>query len=158
MNPRIPADIIAEAYESDPQAADAEYGGNFRSDIADFISQESVAAVTMNGRSELPPVDGVTYQAFVDPSGGVSDSMALAVGHLQGGTGVLDAILECRAPFDPSVAVEQCTALLRRYKVTRVVGDRFAGEWPKARFAERGIMFEQSARPKSDLYLDFLSL
>ena len=40
----------------------------------------------------------------------------------------------------------------------RVVGDRYAGEWPNARFREHGIEFEQSARAKSDLYLDLLPL
>src|ERR1700730_3163437 len=69
MNPRIPADIIAEAYESDPQAADAEYGANFRSDIADYISREAIDEVTMHGRHELPFCDGTVYAAFVDPSG-----------------------------------------------------------------------------------------
>ena len=52
----------------------------------------------------------------------------------------------------------QCAALLRRYGVAKIVGDKYAGEWPPARFAEHGIEFEQSARPKSDLYHDFLPL
>ena len=48
--------------------------------------------------------------------------------------------------------------LLRRYGVSAIIGDKYAGEWPRARFAEHGIDFEQSARPKSDLYHDFLPL
>ena len=96
----------------------------------------------------------MTYAAFCDPSGGVNDAMTLAVAHLRDGAiCVLDAILEVRPPFDPEVAVAACTAVLRRFGVTRVVGDRYAGEWPKARFAEHGIAFEQSARSKSDLYI-----
>ena len=47
---------------------------------------------------------------------------------------------------------------LRRFGITRVIGDKYAGEWPRARFAEHGIAFEQSARPKSDLYCDLLPL
>ncbi len=39
-----------------------------------------------------------------------------------------------------------------------MTGDRYAGEWPRARFREHGIEFEQSARPKSDLYHDLLPL
>ena len=42
--------------------------------------------------------------------------------------------------------------------MTKIVGDKYAGEWPRARFAEHGIEFEQSARPKSDLYHDLLPL
>jgi hypothetical protein len=101
----------------------------------------------------------VTYAAFCDPSGGVNDAMTLAVAHLRDGAiCVLDAALEVRPPFDPEVAVSACTAVLRRFGVTRVIGDRYAGLWPAARFAEHGIAFEQSARPKSDLYCDLLPL
>jgi hypothetical protein len=42
--------------------------------------------------------------------------------------------------------------------VTRVVSDKYAGDWPKARFAEHGIALEQSAKPKSDIYHDLLPL
>ena len=73
MNPRAPKHIIAEAYEDDPESAKAEYGAEFRTDLADFVSRETVEAVTMGDRSELPPEPGVTYSAFVDPAGGGSD-------------------------------------------------------------------------------------
>jgi hypothetical protein len=159
MNPSLDKAIIEEAYESDPEAAKAEYGAEFRDDLADYINKEVVDAVTMSGRSELPPQTGVAYSAFCDPSGGVSDAMTLAIGHLShGDMCVLDAALEVRPPFDPEAAVAQCAALLRRYRVSTVVGDRYAGEWPKARFAEHGIEFAQSARPKSALYGDLLPL
>lgn len=159
MNPRIDPAIIAEAYESDPEAARAEYGAEFRNDLADFVTREIVEAVTAWGRSELPPEPGVTYAAFCDPSGGANDAMTLAVAHLRDGeVCVLDAVLEVRPPFDPERAVAECACVLRRFGVTRIIGDRYAGEWPKARFREHGITFEQSARPKSDLYHDLLPL
>src|ERR1019366_8768981 len=125
-----------------PESARAEYGAEFRDDLADFVTREIVDSCTMFGRHELPPEPGITYAAFCDPSGGVSDSMTLAVAHLRDGdVCVLDAILECRPPFDPTNAVKECTALLKRFGITRVVGDRYAGEWPRARFAEQGIVF-----------------
>lgn len=159
MNPRIDPAIIAEAYESDPEAARAEYGAEFRDDLADFVTREIVDAVTAWGRTELPPEPGVTYSAFCDPSGGANDAMTLAVAHLRDGeTCVLDAILEVRPPFDPERAVAECASVLRRFGVSRIIGDRYAGEWPKVRFREHGIAFEQSARPKSDLYHDLLPL
>ena len=159
MNPGVDQRIVNEAYENDPESAKAEYGGEFRTDLADFVSRETVDAVTMWDRSELPPDPGVTYSAFVDPSGGVSDSLTLAIAHLsRDAVCVLDALLEVRPPFDPEKAVEQCAALLRRYGVAKIIGDKYAGEWPPARFAEHGIEFEQSARPKSDLYHDLLPL
>ena len=159
MNSDAPKRIIAEAYEDDPESARAEYGAEFRTDLADFVTRETVDAVTMWGRSELPPEPGVVYFAFVDPAGGGSDSMTLAIGHLtKDAVCVLDALLEERPPLNPEEAVARCAALLRRYGITKVIGDKYAGEWPVARFAEHGIEFEQSARPKSDLYHDFLPL
>ncbi|CAN2533038.1 hypothetical+protein [Methylocapsa aurea] len=159
MNPRIDPAIIAEAYQDDPESARAEYGAEFRDDLADFVTREIVEAVTAWGRAELPPEPGVTYAAFCDPSGGANDAMTLAVAHLRDGeVCVLDAVVEVRPPFDPERAVAECASTLRRFGITRVIGDRYAGEWPKARFREHGIDFEQSARPKSDLYHDLLPL
>jgi hypothetical protein len=159
MNAKVDKAIIREAYESDPESARAEYGAEFRDDLADFVTREIIDAVTCCGRHALPPEPGITYAAFCDPSGGVSDSMTLAVAHLRDGAiCTLDAILEVRPPFDPEKAVAECTALLNQFGITRVVGDRYAGEWPKARFAEHGISFEQSAKPKSDIYHDLLPL
>lgn len=159
MNPRIDPEIIAEAYESDPEAARAEYGAEFRDDLADFVTREIVDAVTAWDRTELPPEFGITYSAFCDPSGGANDAMTLAVAHIRhDDICILDAVLEIRPPFNPEQAVVECAALLRRFGITHAIGDRYAGEWPKARFAEHGIVFEQSARPKSDLYGDLLPL
>ena len=158
MNPAFPQKTIDREYEKDPEASKAEYGAEFREDLADFITREAIDAITCWGRHELPPTPGITYAAFCDPSGGSSDAMTLAVAHLEGDAGVLDAVLEIRAPFSPDVAVAECVALLRRYNVARAVSDRYAGAWPVARFRDQGIALEQSARGKSDLYHDFLAL
>jgi hypothetical protein len=159
MNSRVDKRIIEEARESDPESARAEYDAEFRDDLADYITREAIDAVTMWGRHELPPEPSITYSAFIDPSGGVSDSMTLAVAHLSAdAVCVLDAVLEVRPPFDPTIAVEECTALLNRFSVTRAISDRYSGEWARARFAEHGIALEQSARPKSDIYHDLLPL
>lgn len=159
MNPSIDPAIIAEAYEEDPEAARAEYGAEFRDDLADFVTRETVDAVTMRGRSELPFEPGVSYLAFCDPSGGVSDAMTLAIAHITAtGTVVLDAVREARPPFDPEATVKDFAEVLRRYGITTVTGDRYGGEWPRQRFREHGIAYEPSARPKSDLYLDLLPL
>jgi hypothetical protein len=47
---------------------------------------------------------------------------------------------------------------LSGYRVSRVVGDRFAGEWPREQFKKLGITYEPSAAPKSDLYRDMLPM
>lgn len=159
MNPRIDSAIIAEAYESDPESARAEYGAEFRDDLADFVTREVVEAVTPIGRSELPPMPGVTYSAFCDPSGGASDAMTLAIGHLDHtGMAILDAVREARPPFSPEAVVIDFAALLKAYGISHVTGDRYGGEWPRQRFKEHGISYDPSARPKSNIYVDLLPL
>jgi hypothetical protein len=159
MNSSIDQAIIDEAYETDPESAKAEYGAQFRDDLADYITREAIDKVTMWGRRELPPMPGIAYTAFCDPSGGISDSMTLAVAHLSpNDTCILDSLLVVPPPFNPESAVKQCAELLRRYGIATVTGDHYAGEWPVARFSEHGIEFIQCARPKSALYQDLLPL
>lgn len=108
-------------------------------------------------RERLPQWDHV-YTAFVDPSGGSSDSMTLAIAHAEGKLVVLDAVREVRAPFSPGAVVEQFTALLAKYQVWTVHGDRYAGEWAREPFQQRGINYEPAEMTKSELYLAFLPL
>jgi hypothetical protein len=158
MNSSLDPAIVEEAYESDPEAAKAEYGAEFREDLADFLTQEAIDAVVMIDCDQLPPVPGVVYFAFLDPSGGSGDSMALAIGHLDGDICILDAALEVRAPFNPDDATSQCVALMRRYGVNVVTSDRWATGWVAQRFKEHGIEVAYSDRPKNEIYLDFLPL
>ena len=55
------------------------------------------------------------------------------------------------------MAKEFCD-LLRTYRVGRVTGDRYGGEWPRERFRVHGIQYELSDKPKSDLYGAMLPL
>jgi hypothetical protein len=150
---------IARAYEEDPQKAEAEFGAEFRRDLAPFVDPEVVEAAVVEGRFELPRVHGVSYFAFVDPSGGSADSMTLAIGHRgEDGVGVLDCVRETRPPFSPEAVVAEFSALLKEYRVRSVHGDRYAGEWPRERFREHGITYEVSERSKSQIYQEALPL
>jgi hypothetical protein len=79
FNPLLPRTVIDQALDRDPEAASAEWLAEWRSDLADFVIREVVDAVTISGRYELPPIADVYYSAFVDPSGGSSDDMTLAI-------------------------------------------------------------------------------
>jgi hypothetical protein len=160
MNATIDPAIIAEAYEDDPEAASAEYGAQFRSDLAAFVDRAVVEACTVANRYEIPPVPGQQYSAFIDPSGGSSDSMTLAIAHKDRGTDVaiLDAVREQRPPFSPENVVEDFARLMKSYGITKVVGDRFAGEWVRQPFQQYGITYNLADRSKSDLYRDCLPL
>jgi hypothetical protein len=162
MNPLLPTTLIAEAYDRDPAAAASEYGTDgtieFRSDLESFVGPDVVNACIPPGRTQRPPIAGVQYVAFVDPSGGGPDSMALAIAHPEGDCGVLDLVCEVRPRFSPEAAVADFVERLRWYGVTWVVGDRYAGEWPRERFTKHGIVYETSQLTKSELYHGLLPL
>jgi hypothetical protein len=158
MNPTVAERVVAEAMERDPAAAAAEYAAEFRTDVETFAAREAIEACTVAGRFELPPVRGLRYHAFVDPSGGSADAMTMAIAHTEGAVAVLDALREVRPPFSPERVVAEFSALMRRYRIDRAAGDRYAGEWPREQFAKQGIRYEPGARAKSELYRDLLPL
>ena len=107
-------------------------------------------------RFELPPVGGVRYFGFVDPSGGSQDSFTLAIAHQEKGTAVLDCVRERRPPFSPEAVVREFAELLKAYRVSTVSGDRYAGEWPREQFRKHGISYKPSEKDRSTLYLELL--
>lgn len=155
LNPSIPDSVIERARREDPAAAAAEWDAEFRRDVDGFLDRSAIEACVTTGRYEIPPVAGVTYRAFVDPAGGSGgDSFTCAVAH----GNILDAIREIKPPFSPERAVEELAAFLRSYRVSSVKGDRYAGEWPREQFQKRGILYDPSARSKSECYLELLPL
>ncbi|SDH65616.1 hypothetical protein [Roseospirillum parvum] len=158
MNPTVPQSLIDRALEEDPAAAGAEYMAQFRTDVEAYLAREVVEGLVSPGVHELPPVEGVRYFGFVDPSGGSKDAMTLAVSHLEGETRVLDAVREVKPPFSPESVVADFAALLKTYRISTVVGDRYAGEWPREQFRKLGIEYRTADRPRSDLYRDLLPL
>ena len=158
MNPGLDPAVIAEAYEDDAVSAAAEYGAEFRNDIAAFVAREVVDAAVVPGRREAMPLPSVRYVAFMDPSGGSADSFTLAIAHRSDEIAVLDVVREVRPPFSPESTVADFAELLKGYRIASVTGDRYAGEWPREQFRKHGISYELSEKPKSDLYRDLLPL
>src|SRR5262249_2676896 len=54
--------------------------------------------------------------------------------------------------------VAEFTETLKAYKISRVYGDRYAGEWPREQFRKRAIDYRISEKSKSELYSAFLPL
>jgi hypothetical protein len=159
MNLTVPQSVIDEAMEADPASALAEYGAQFRTDVETYIAREVVDAAVVPGRFELPSLTGTSYIAFVDPSGGNSDSMTMAIAHRGEHDRVtLDAVRERRPPFSPDDVVLEFVSLLKSYNICTVRGDRYAGEWPRERFRVHGITYEVAEQSKSDLYRDLLPI
>jgi hypothetical protein len=157
FNPTLLQSVVDRALERDSAAASAEYLAQFRSDIEGFVSYEVVSAC-VGGHFEMAPLEQHRYFAFVDPSGGSGDSMTMAIAHKEGDRAVIDLIREVRPPFNPETVVDDFCIVLKTYRVGRVVGDRYAGEWPREQFRKRGIGYVCSEKVKSDLYRDLLPL
>lgn len=162
MHPSYPQHRIDRAYEQDALAAASEYGSEghvtFRRDVAGFLDAETIDAVVVRDRRELPPLQDVSYTAFVDPSGGSRDSFTLAIGHREGSDrAVLDCVRERKPPFSPDAVVQEFAELLQSYQVYEVTGDRYAGEWPVERFLTHGVRYVPSTRTKSDIYRELVA-
>ena len=160
LNPSLPQRVVDRALEKDRARATAEYLAQFRTDVEGFVALEVVEGCVGDHR-EMLPAAGVTYRAFVDPSGGSEDAMTLAIAHKTTRPDervIVDAVREVRPPFSPSAVVDDFAALLKSYRVSKVVGDHYGGEFVKEPFRKHGISYEVCKQPKSDLFRDMLPL
>jgi hypothetical protein len=157
FNPSLPKSVVDRALERDPAAAAAEYLGEFRSDIESFISIEAVTACVSGSVLERQPQSSWRYTGFVDPSGGAGDSFTLGISHKEHGIAVLDLVREVKPPFSPEGVVKEFSYTLRRYRITKVTGDRYAGEWPREQFRKQGVAYHTSERAKSEIYIELLA-
>jgi len=159
FNPTLSAKFVQRALDRDPEAARAEYLGEFRDDISAFISAEAIAACVADGVIERLPVGGCEYVGFVDAAGGSgTDSFTAAVAHRDRFTGnaVLDAVREHRPPFSPAFAVEELAGFFKAYGIASITGDRWGGEFPREMFFQHGLAYVIAPLPKSDLYREMI--
>lgn len=154
MNPTVPQRIIDDAYARDPASAAAEYGAQFRTDVAAFLNEDWLTAAIMEGRYELPPQTGTTYHAFADPSGGGSDAFTLGIAHREKDATALDVCRGRRPPFSPEAVVIEFAALLKSYGLHVITGDRYAGQWVVEAFNKHGITYRHAEKSKSEIYLE----
>ncbi|MGX5803493.1 terminase [Bradyrhizobium sp. Arg314] len=159
LNPTIDPAIIEAALEEDPEAAKAEWLGQFRSDLSDFISRELVEAAVDHGVVARERLPGVHYTGFCDVAGGTGkDSFAAAVAHREGNSIVLDACLEIRPLFNPQTATQQAAELFKSYGISTVVADRYAVGFVIDAFKKQGISYRASERDRSTIYIESLPL
>lgn len=52
--------------------------------------------------------------------------------------------------------IDELARLCKRYRISRITGDNYAGEYPKELFRKRGITYELAKKHRSDIYRDFL--
>jgi hypothetical protein len=156
LNPTVDAGIIAQAYEDDPAAASAEWGANFRSDVSGYVDAAVIEAAIDVGVVTRPWRPGLVYRSGTDPSGGSHDSFCCSVAHMEAGVAVLDATIEVRSPCNPAEATRQAAELLKSYKLTHTVGDKYAAGWVIGEFAKNGIKYRYADLTCSETFLNIL--
>jgi hypothetical protein len=157
FNPSLPQSVVDRALERDRAAASAEYLAQFRSDIESFVSFEVVTAC-VGDYVEMAALSKHRYSAFTDPSGGSSDSFTMAISHREGERILIDAIREVQPPFSPEALIDEFASLCKSYRISKIEGDRYAGEFPRQQFRKRGIEYRCSDKTKSDLFRDLLPM
>jgi hypothetical protein len=168
--------FVAKEWAKDPVSAASEVGNiergiTFRADVQAFITEELLDSVIKVGVKERPPVPGVQYWAFCDASGGTVDSFTLSIAHVEYPqreaplTGLVpkprvvqDYLRDWPAPYNPLSVVKETVPILHRYGLRFVKGDKYAGNWPVAAYAQYGIGYQQADKTRSDYYLESLPL
>ena len=78
----------------------------------------------------------------MDVSGGGDDSFALAIGHIEDNIGILDCVLERRPPLSPEGTIAEFCDTLKSYRIHRIVGDAYSGEFVRELFRKNGVEYK----------------
>lgn len=155
MNPSLPARVVEQAMERDPEAAKAEYMAQFRNDLEQFLQRETVERAIRPSPLELPYNRDHRYGAFADPAGGGADEFTLAIGHPEDERVVVDVVRALKGV--PAEIVREYADLILSYGIKQVWLDRYAGSWPTDEFARHGIEAITADEPRTGLYLNTLA-
>jgi hypothetical protein len=158
FNPTLSLHTIEKALRDDPEAAESEWLGRFRSDLSTYIDRALVEAAVERNTKERQPQSRFVYQAACDVSGGQRDSFAFAISHREDDNIVLDLVREIPAPFDPAEAMNEMAGTLTRYRCRVVTGDAYAANWVVGEARRYNLSYRHSARNRSQIYLEALPL
>lgn len=156
FNPTYSERKLRRLKKRKPLTYRTEHEAFFRTDISSMYDPFIIDKAINRGRPlEIPYRDGQKYRAFVDVAGGGGkDSYSLAIGHLENEKVIVD-LVRSRAPkFNPDEVTAQHCELLKGYKIDKVYGDKWSGDWASNSFAKHGISYERSEKTKSELYLE----
>jgi hypothetical protein len=145
MNPTLDKKLIDKEIERDPAVGRAEWLAEWREDLASYIDRALIEAA-------------VDVGVVGDPSGGSSDSMALAIAHREDDNVILDCLVERPAPFNAAAVTAEMAKTLREYGLTECRGDRYGAQWVVQSFASNGVTYFHSDRDRSAIYADAVPL
>jgi hypothetical protein len=162
FNGTIDAADMAAQIAADPVAAVSEWQGGFRDDLSTFLADELIdAAIDTERPLELPPQDGVVYEAFTDAASGASDrgdAYAVAIGHRENGRFIVDVVRGVTGTYDPFETTRQFAELLKQYGIRTVTGDNYGAKWVSQYWREVGFNYEKSPWTRSEIYLEVMAL
>jgi hypothetical protein len=161
LNPSLDPRIIDKDMARDPARARSEWFAEWRDDLSSYVPRELIEGAVDSGVKVRPPIPGIRYSAFTDPSGGVSDSFCASVSHLEGFEGdtvVVDCVIEVPSPCNPVEAARQIAMTLKEYGITSVTGDRYSAGFAVDAFSRFGCTYRHSERDRSQIYIDTLPL
>jgi hypothetical protein len=147
FNETIPQAEIDRELERDRARNTAELLAEFRGDLESYVSLE-VVEQCIGSYFELPPAERVNYSAFVDPSSGAMDSFSMAVSHREKDQIIIDALYEKAPPFSPEQAIAELCNVLKRWRIHKVVGDRFGGQFPESSFSSAISVMKRAQNQK----------
>lgn len=161
MNPTITPERLDRERRLDPVRFQREYEAAFIDDLSACFEYAPLQACIDFGVRERPPILRVQYFAFCDAASGErkgNDQFTLAIGHKEQDRAVLDVLRAWPPPFSPSSVIAELAGLLRGYRLTAIMGDRYAPGFVAEHFRAYGIRYEPSALDRSQLYLEFLPI
>jgi hypothetical protein len=159
MNPTLaPSGVVERALADDPEAGAAEWLSVERSDLSSYASADSVRAVCVPDRVELPSL-GHGHSCFVDSAAGGACAYTAAIAHVSSETKkvVIDKLVILDPPLNTSHGGTRHVAdVCKQYGVRKVHGDAFAGDWVATEFKKYGISYVRSPLVKTDLFIEAL--
>jgi hypothetical protein len=162
MNPSLKESRLEREHRLDPQRFAREYEAEFAEDLESFLPTAWVEQAVMPGRHELAPLTGTHYAGGCDAtglgSGPGADAFTVSICHCENGVFIQDV---CRGwkksrtnNIDLDGIVAEIAAILRRYHMHEVFGDRYSGQWVVESFRKAGISYHQTDQDKSCYYLE----
>lgn len=157
LNPLLPQEDIDEAMREDPAAARSEFYGQWRDDVSAFISRPMLEALVVKGRERLKPGEVSNLNAFCDMAGGSgTDEATLAITSRHNRKIVVVLLESWKPPFAPHRVIAEMTAILKRYGIKHVTGDRYSAQFSVDAFRACGVHYIHSTMPRSELYVECL--
>lgn len=156
FNPTYSERKLRRLKKRKPLTYRTEHEAFFRTDLSSMYDPFIIdKAVNKDRPPELPFQKKYSYKCFVDVAGGGGrDSFAYAIGHVEKERIVIDLVRSRTPKFNPDEVTAQCCELLKGYKIGRVCGDKFSGDYASSAYMKRGVKYIRSEKTKSELYLE----